>query len=63
MHGTNLDHGVLVVGYGEENKTPYWLENSWGTSWGDQGCKNWKSDSTRTKGVCGIAMEPSYPLV
>ena len=63
--GTNLDHGVLVVGYGEENKTPYWLvKNSWGTSWGDQGyVRIGKSDSTRTKGVCGIAMEPSYPVV
>lgn len=63
--GTNLDHGVLVAGYGEENNTPYWLvKNSWGSSWGEQGyVKIGKSDSTRTKGVCGIAMQPSYPVV
>jgi len=63
--GTNLDHGVLIVGYGEESGTEYWLvKNSWGPSWGDQGyIKIERSDSTNDAGVCGIAMQPSYPLV
>lgn len=63
--GTNLDHGVLIVGYGEESGTEYWLvKNSWGPTWGDGGyIKIGRSDSTNDPGVCGIAMQPSYPLV
>ena len=63
--GTQLDHGVLVVGYGEEDGRMYWLvKNSWGTSWGDQGyVKIARTDSENDPGVCGIAMQPSYPVV
>lgn len=63
--GTNLDHGVLVVGYGTENGQDYWLvKNSWGTSWGDKGyVKIARTSSTNDPGVCGIAMDPSFPSV
>lgn len=63
--GTSLDHGVLVVGYGEEDGQMYWLvKNSWGSSWGDQGyVKIARSESENDPGVCGIAMQPSYPIV
>ena len=62
---TSLDHGVLAIGYGEENGQKYWLvKNSWGTSWGDQGyVKIGRSESTNNAGICGIAMDPSFPTV
>lgn len=63
--GTTLDHGVLVVGYGTENTRDYWLvKNSWGETWGMNGyVKILKSNSTNDPGICGIAMEPSFPVV
>lgn len=61
--GFNVDHGVLVVGYGTENNTDYWLlKNSWGTSWGENGyMKIFRNMTDYYPGVCGIATLPSYP--
>jgi C1A family cysteine protease len=63
--GTELDHGVLIVGYGEENNIAYWLvKNSWGTTWGESGyVKILRSDSNNDPGICGIAMDPSFITV
>ena len=59
--GTNLDHGVLLVGYGVENNQKYWLvKNSWGSSWGDAGyIKILRGTGSGNAGVCGVAMQPS----
>lgn len=64
--GTNLDHGVLLVGYTPET---YILKNSWGTSWGDRGYiyLGKGNDPVTGKpynvghGQCGVLMEASYP--
>ena len=63
--GTGLDHAVLVTGYGTEDGIDYWLvKNSWGADWGDNGyVKIERSDSSDDDGICGIAMQPSYPVV
>lgn len=63
--GTELDHAVLVVGYGTEDGLDYWLvKNSWGTSWGDNGyVKILRTDSEDDVGICGVAAQASYPVV
>ncbi len=55
-----LDHGVLVVGFGEEKGEEYFLvKNSWGEKWGMNGYFM----INRKDNLCGIATEASYPIV
>jgi len=59
--GTDLDHGVLAVGYGTDSVYgDYWkVKNSWGPKWGEQGYI--RIAIVAGNGMCGIQMQPSYP--
>merc|ERR1712194_337196 len=49
--GSQLDHGVAIVGYGVDNGKKYWkVRNSWGSSWGEGGYIR----IVRGKGECGL---------
>ncbi|KAJ1393974.1 Peptidase C1A, papain C-terminal [Sesbania bispinosa] len=63
--GTDLNHGVTAVGYGtEEDGTKYWLiKNSWGATWGEEGYMKLLRESGQPEGLCGIAMQASYPTM
>ena len=59
--GTNLDHGVLAVGYGSENGQNYYIvKNSWNTTWGDEGYIKLANNGDGA-GICGIQMAAVRP--
>lgn len=59
--GSNLDHGVLVVGY---NSDAWVVKNSWGADWGDNGyIQLARGAAYDPAGQCGILLAGSAPQV
>ncbi|XP_044520149.1 procathepsin L-like [Gracilinanus agilis] len=59
-----INHSLLVVGYGYEKKDEnkkYWiLKNSWGANWGKKGYMHFQKDYNNQ---CGIANYAFYPVL
>jgi C1A family cysteine protease len=64
--GTDLDHGVLAVGYGTLDGEDYYLvKNSWASSWGQDGyiMLGRGSKYNDGDGQCGMLLQGSYPVL
>ena len=63
--GSNVDHAILIVGYGRDSKTnqEFWLvRNSWDTTWGEKGYVR-LAITGDGPGMCGIHSQPVWPIV
>ncbi|MBA0776429.1 hypothetical protein Gotri_011424 [Gossypium trilobum] len=63
-YGNSLTHAVTIVGYGtsEEGLNYFFIKNSWGETWGENGYMKIQRNVNMKGGVCGIAMKASYPI-
>jgi len=62
--GSNLDHGVLAVGYGIDGGQKYWkVKNSWGTDFGEDGYIRIAKGASSEGGECGIRKMASFPTL
>lgn len=64
---TELNHGVLAVGYVDanryENGDGHWIiKNSWGEGWGEDGYFRMSQKSKYKEGTCGVYQASSYPI-
>ncbi|CAA7028706.1 unnamed protein product [Microthlaspi erraticum] len=63
--GFSISHSVTFVGYGTSPEgIKYWLaKNSWGETWGENGYIRIRRDVEWPQGMCGLAQNPSYPVL
>ncbi|XP_065219667.1 procathepsin L-like [Planococcus citri] len=56
----DMNHAMVIVGYGSENGMDYWLvKNQWTNGWGEEGYARIQ----RNTNECGIALGNLYPIV
>jgi C1A family cysteine protease len=56
--GQDINHGVLLVGYGTDTEDFWKIKNSWGPSWGESGyIRVLKDDSN----LCEVMAAPVFP--
>jgi len=59
--GTQLDHAITAVGYGQQDGTNFYIvRNSWGPTWGDAGYIKIAAVEG-TAGICGIQQTSVWP--
>ncbi len=51
---TSMNHGVLLAGVEDDF---WWIKNSWGTSWGENGYIKLARGNT-----CGVCLMAAYPV-
>ncbi|GAB9476587.1 hypothetical protein Gpo141_00013650, partial [Globisporangium polare] len=63
-HADQLNHAILIVGYGTRDGIPYWkVKNQYGSNWGDNGYIYIERGYQGHKfGACGIENYGFYPV-
>ncbi|CAM8938936.1 unnamed protein product [Rhodiola kirilowii] len=61
---SRLDHCLVIVGYGTSAEgLDFWLcKNSYGIHWGENGYIRILRNTENDSGLCGIAIDPMYPI-
>lgn len=64
-----INHGVTAVGYSFEPFFYFWrnnyilLKNSWSEDWGEKGFMRLSSNNEDGKGMCGVYLYGTYPII